>query len=558
MPDPPVLLIVDDDPQSRAAVEGELRKRYGADYQVISVGSADDPFRLLAKLRDDRRGVSIVLASQSMSRMTGAELLARVGEFHRAAKRLLLVDWKYGPPPEPILQAIALGHIDAYAGRPATVPDEAFHLTVTELLEEWARSNLPRPEVMRVVGEEWSARSHEIRDLLSRNVVPFGFYPADAGPGKVLLEQAGATAATLPVVIMFDGRVLENPSNTQLAEAIGMRTSPGPGLYDVAVIGAGPAGLAAAVYGASEGLSTVVLEPEAIGGQAGTSSRIRNYLGFPTGVSGEDLAVRAYTQAWNFGADYVYGNPATGLRIQGPERVVTVAGGDEVRSRAVIIATGVSYRRLGIPSLDALTGAGVFYGAATSEAKAMKDRQVFVVGGANSAGQAAVHLARYAARVTMLVRGQSLADSMSEYLVKEITSTPNIAVRYNAVVTGGGGTGRLESLTLLDQASGAIQTVPAAAVFVLIGAEPRTQWLPDGIRRDRWGFVVTGPDLMAGGYPAEGWPLQRAPMLLESSLPGVFAVGDVRCGSVKRVASAVGEGSVAIRLVHDYLRGNRN
>ncbi|MGC2006965.1 NAD(P)/FAD-dependent oxidoreductase, partial [Trebonia sp.] len=379
-----------------------------------------------------------------------------------------------------------------------------------------------------------------------------------AGPGKVLLEQAGATAATLPVVIMFDGRVLENPSNTQLAEAIGMRTSPGPGLYDVAVIGAGPAGLAAAVYGASEGLSTVVLEPEAIGGQAGTSSRIRNYLGFPTGVSGEDLAVRAYTQAWNFGADYVYGNPATGLRTQGPERVVTVAGGDEVRSRAVIIATGVSYRRLGIPSLDALTGAGVFYGAATSEAKAMKDRQVFVVGGANSAGQAAVHLARYAARVTMLVRGQSLADSMSEYLVKEITSTPNIAVRYNAVVTGGGGTGRLESLTLLDQASGAIQTVPAAAVFVLIGAEPRTQWLPDGIRRDRWGFVVTGPDLMAGGYPAEGWPLQRAPMLLESSLPGVFAVGDVRCGSVKRVASAVGEGSVAIRLVHDYLRGNRN
>jgi thioredoxin reductase (NADPH) len=324
------------------------------------------------------------------------------------------------------------------------------------------------------------------------------------------------------------------------------------------VIGAGPAGLAAAVYGASEGLSTVVLEPEAIGGQAGTSSRIRNYLGFPTGVSGEDLAVRAYTQAWNFGADYVYGNPATGLRTQGPERVVTVAGGEEVRSRAVIIATGVSYRRLGIPSLDALTGAGVFYGAATSEARAMKDRQVFVVGGANSAGQAAVHLARYAARVTMLVRGQSLADSMSEYLVKEITSTPNIAVRYNAIVTGGGGTGRLESLTLLDQASGATQTVPAAAVFVLIGAEPRTQWLPDGIRRDRWGFVVTGPDLIADGHPLEGWPLQRPPMLLESSLPGVFAVGDVRCGSVKRVASAVGEGSVAIRLIHDYLSGNRH
>jgi thioredoxin reductase (NADPH) len=556
MPDAPVLLIADDDPQARGVVEKELRKRYGADYEIICVGSADDPLRLLAKLRDDRRRVSVVLAGQSRSQLTGAELLARVREFHGAAQRLLLTDGGYGPPQEPILQAITLGHIDAYAPRPATVPDEEFHLSVTELLEKWARSHLPRPEVMRVVGEEWSARSHEIRDLLSRNVIPFGFYPADAGPGKALLERAGAAAATLPVVIMFDGRVLENPSNAQLAEAIGLRTSPGAGLYDVAVIGAGPAGLAAAVYGASEGLSTVVLEPEAIGGQAGTSSHIRNYLGFPTGVSGEDLAVRAYTQAWNFGADYVYGNPATGLRVQGPERVVTLAGGIEVRSRAVVIATGVSYRRLGIPSLDALTGAGVFYGAATSEATAMKGREVFVVGGANSAGQAAVHLARYAAKVTMLVRGQSLAESMSEYLVKEITSTPNIAVRRGAVVTGGAGTGRLENLTLLDQMSGVTETVPAAAVFVMIGAEPRTQWLPEDIRRDRWGFVVTGPDLMAGGHPPDGWPLRRPPMLLESSLPGVFAVGDVRCGSVKRVASAVGEGSVAIRLIHDYLRGD--
>ena len=556
MPDAPILLIVDDDPQGRGVVESELRKRYGADYEIISVGSADDPIHLLAALRDGRRRVSVVLASQSMSQLTGTELLTRVREFHSTAKRLLLPDWRYQPPPESILQAIALDHIDAYADRPDTVPDEKFHLAVTELLEQWARSNLPRPEIMRVVGEEWSARSHEIRDLLSRNVIPFGFYPAETRPGKALLEQAGAAAAKLPVVIMFDGRVLEDPSNTQLAEAIGMRTSPAAGLYDVAVIGAGPAGLAAAVYGTSEGLSTVVLEPEAIGGQAGTSSRIRNYLGFPTGVSGEDLALRAYTQAWNFGADYVYGNPATGLRVQGRERVVTVAGGDEVRSRAVVIATGVSYRRLGIPSLDALTGAGVFYGAATSEAQAMKGLEVFVVGGANSAGQAAVHLARYAARVTILIRGQSLAESMSEYLVKEITSSPNIVVRHGVVATGGAGTGRLESLTLLDQASGVTETVPAAAVFVLIGAEPRTQWLPGGIRRDRWGFVVTGPDLMAGGHAPDGWPLQRPPMLLESSLPGVFAVGDVRCGSVKRVASAVGEGSVAIRLIHDYLRAD--
>ena len=558
MPDAPVLLVVDDDPRARGVVEGELRKRYGADYQVICVGSADDPPGLLARLRDDRRLVSVVLAGQSMPRLTGTQLLARVREFHSTAKRLLLTEGGFGPPQEPILQAMALGHIDAYAARPATVPDEEFHLAVTELLEQWARSHVPRPEVMRVVGDEWSARSHEIRDLLSRNVVPFGFYPADAEAGKALLERAGAATAALPAIIMFDGRVLPNPSNTQIAEAIGMQTRPGGDLYDVAVIGAGPAGLAAAVYGASEGLSTLVLEPEAIGGQAGTSSHIRNYLGFPTGVSGEDLAVRAYTQAWNFGADYVYGNLATGLRAEGPERVVTVAGGDEVRSRAVIVATGVSYRRLGIPSLDALTGAGVFYGAATSEATAMTGKEVFVVGGANSAGQAAVHLATYAAKVTVLVRGQSLAESMSEYLVKEITSTPNIAVRRGAVVTGGTGTCFLEGLTIRDKVSGVTETVPAVALFVLIGAEPRTQWLPADIKRDRWGFVVTGTDLMTGGQPPESWPLQRPPMFLESSLPGVFAAGDVRCGSVKRVASAVGEGSVAIRLIHDYLRGNRS
>jgi thioredoxin reductase (NADPH) len=552
----PVLLLVDDDLTARGAVAAELRKRYGADYQVMSAGFADDPPGLLARLRDDRRRVAIVLAGESGSELTGTKLLARVREFDSAARRLLLIQRAYGPPPEPILQAIALGHIDAYAGRPATVPAEEFHLTVTELLAKWARSSLPGPEVMRVVGAESSARSHEIRDLLGRNVVPFGFYPDDTGPGQALLEEARATAATLPVIIMSDGRVLENPSNVQVAAAIGMQTSPRAGLYDVAVIGAGPAGLAAAVYGASEGLATVLLEPVAIGGQAGTSSDIRNYPGFPTGVSGEDLAVRAYTQAWNFGAEYVYGNPATGLRARGRERVVTVAGGDELRSRAVIIATGVSYRRLGVPSLDALTGVGVFYGAAASEAKAMTDREVFVVGGANSAGQAAVHLARYAARVTMLVRGRSLAESMSEYLIKEITGTPNIAVRHNAVVTGGTGTRSLESLTIRDQVSGATETVPAAALFVLIGAEPRTQWLPDDIQRDRWGFVVTGTELMTGGHLPTSWPLERPPMFLESSLPGVFAVGDVRSGSVKRVASAVGDGSVAIRQIHDYLRGN--
>jgi len=319
------------------------------------------------------------------------------------------------------------------------------------------------------------------------------------------------------------------------------------------VIGAGPAGLAAAVYGASEGLSTVVLEPEAIGGQAGTSSLIRNYLGFPSGVSGGDLAVRAYNQAFSFGAEYVYGNPARGLRPEGAQLVVTMADGSEARSRAVVIATGMAYRRLGIPALDELTGAGVFYGAAASEARAMKGRHVFVVGGANSAGQAALHLARYAAQVTVLVRGRSLANSMSDYLIREIESAPNVTVRCRVAVTGGAGQGRLERLTLTDLESGAAETVAAGALFVLIGAEPHTQWLPGAVRRDPSGFLLTGTDLLQDGRVPEPWPLRRQPMLLESSLPGVFAAGDVRHGSVKRVASAVGEGSIAIHLVHRYL-----
>ena len=551
--DAPVLLLVDDDPRTRGFVVGELRRRYGADYQVSCAESANAALQMLAALRDEGRSVAIVLARHRMAGTTGAELLGHVREFHRTAKRVLLVDWA-DRTPEAIVQAIALGRIDAYVVRPTTVPDEPFHRAVTELLEELARSRPPAFQVVRVVGESWSARSHELRDLLSRNVIPSGFYPADGDEGRALLDQAGAAVATLPVIILFNGQVLENPSNIEVAEALGIRTRAGSGLYDLAVIGAGPAGLAAAVYGASEGLSTVVLEPEAIGGQAGTSSRIRNYLGFPNGVSGEDLAVRAYTQAWNFGAEYVYGSPATGLRADGTDRVVAVADGSEIRSRAVVIATGMSYRRLGIPALEALTGIGVFYGAATAEAMAMKDREVFVVGGANSAGQAAVHLAGYAARVTMLVRGRSLADSMSEYLVTQIAGTANIAVRHGVEVVGGTGTGRLEGLTISDRASGVTETAPAAALFVLIGAEPRTQWLPGDVVRDRWGYVVTGADLLDGGQPPRCWPLPRPPMLLESSLPGVFAAGDIRRGSVKRVASAVGEGSIAIRLVHDYLR----
>ena len=546
----PVVLLADGS-QTRGRVEEELCKRYGADYRVITTGSAQEALDALAKLRDGQSQVSLVLAGQWLQDATGAELLARVRQLDPAARRVLLITWGDQASMTAVVQATVLGNLDAYVVRPGTPPDEVFHRSVTEQLGEWARSNLPGIEVVRVVGEEWASRSHELRELLGRNGVPFSFYPADSPEGQRLLEQGPGKA--LPTVVMFDGRVLADPSNAEVAEALGVLTKPGRGRYDVTVIGAGP-GLAAAVYGASEGLSTVVVEPEAIGGQAGTSSLIRNYLGFPSGVSGGDLAVRAYTQAWSFGAEYVYGNPATSLRPEGSELVVTVADGTEVRSRAVVVASGMAYRRLGIPALDALTGAGVFYGAAASEAKAVQGSEVFVVGGANSAGQAAVHLAKYAAQVTLLVRGRSLADSMSEYLIREIDAAPNIAVRCRVAVTGGAGQNRLESLTLTDLESSAAETVRAAALFVLIGAEPRTQWLPATVRRDQSGFVITGTDLLDDGRPAGDWPLRRLPMFLESSVPGVFAVGDVRYGSVKRVASAVGEGSTAIRLVHDYLR----
>ena len=547
----PVVLLADD-ARTRGRVEAELGKRYGADYQVIVTGSAQEALDALGELRDRQSQVSLVLAGLRLQDATGTELLARVREFYPAARRVLLITWGDQASVQAVVQATVLGDLDAYMVRPGSPPDEVFHRSVTEQLAEWGRSNLPGIEVVRVVGEEWAARSHELRELLGRNGIPFSFYPADSPEGQRLLDQGSGKA--LPTVVMFDGRVLADPSNSELAEAIGVSTKPGSGRYDVTVIGAGPAGLAAAVYGASEGLSTVVVEPEAIGGQAGTSSLIRNYLGFPSGVSGGDLAVRAYAQAWSFGAEYVYGNPATSLRPDGPELVVTVADGTEIRSGAVVVASGMAYRRLGIAELDALTGVGVFYGAAASEAKAVQGSEVFVVGGANSAGQAAVHLAKYAAQVTVLVRGRSLADSMSEYLIREIDAAPNIAVRCRVAVTGGAGQNRLESLTLTDLESGVAETVRAAALFVLIGAEPRTQWLPDTVRRDRSGFVLTGTDLLDDGRPAGDWPLRRLPMFLESSLPGVFAVGDVRYGSVKRVASAVGEGSIAIRLVHDYLR----
>ncbi len=549
----PVVMAVDDDPVALGVLRQELDKRYGADYRLLCDGDTEAGLRALERLQADGGQVALVLADQWMPTMTGVQFLTHAHRLHPTAKRGLLIDWGDSTTAEPILQAATFDQVDYWINKPTQPGDELFHQAVSGFLYEWARLHRPQFQAVRVVGDQWSARSHELRDLLSRNGIPFGFYPVDGEEGRRLLASVGATGERLPVVVLFDGRVMADPSNAELAEALAVRTHPEPVTYDLAVVGAGPAGLAAAVSGASEGLRTTVLEPEAIGGQAGSSSMIRNYLGFPRGVSGAELAQRAYEQAWIFRADFVYGQRAVGLRAAGPERVVGLSDGDQVASRAVVLATGVSYRRLEVPSLEALTGAGVFYGAAASEAPAMRGQQVYVVGGANSAGQAAVHLARYAERVTMLVRGSSLAATMSDYLVQEIHAALNITVRLGVEVVDGHGDGRLASLTLRDRQSGATETVPAAALFVLIGAEPHTGWLPQAIRRDRWGFVVTGADLLQDGTPPPGWPLDRPPMPFESSMPGVFAVGDVRHGSVKRVASAVGEGSVAIQLVHQYL-----
>ena len=551
-PAPAVILAVDDDGEALAHIGRVLISRYGTDYEIVCEQDAVAAAQQLERLHDEGRTVALVLADQWLGGRTGIDLLASVRSRHPLAKRGLLVargDWSVR---EPVVRAIALGQIDGFLPKPARSPDEQFHRLVTEYLDEWHRAQTPPFVAVRLVGEQWHARCAELRDLLGRNAISFEFCPVESAAGQDVLGRAGLDASRLPVLELFTGEVLVDPSNERLADAFGV-TEPPEGTVDVAIVGAGPAGLAAAVYAASEGLSTVLLDREGIGGQAGTSSLIRNYLGFPRGVGGAELASRAFEQAWLFGARPYLVRPAEGLR-PGPDGVtVAVSGGPEVTARSVVIATGVSYRRLGIPSLEALVGAGVYYGAAVSEAQALAGRRVCVVGGGNSAGQAAVHLAKYASHVTMLVRSASLAASMSSYLIGEIDANPRIAIRYGAELAGGRGEGRLEAVTVVDRASGEAAELPVAALFVLIGAEPRTGWLPPEIERDDWGFVITGAGLVREGRVPPTWPLSRPPMPHETSVPGIFAVGDVRAGSVKRVASAVGEGSVAIQFVHRFL-----
>ena len=557
----PVFFLVDDDGNLLRALAAELERRFGADYQVRSERSPEAGLAALERLAAGQDPVALLIAGQWLAGSSGVEFLVRAHALHPEAKRALLIgrgEWASGAA-HPAVRAMTMGQIDSYLFHPWAEPERWLFLPVTELLADWVTSRPPAVEAVRIVGRRWEAHSYRLRDILSRAAIPYGLYPPDSETGRRLLAQAGQDDRRLPVVVFHTGNVLVDPSHAELAEALGFRTRPEPAVepYDVVIVGGGPAGLTAAVYAASEGLRTLLVEAEIPGGQAGTSSLIRNYLGFPRGLSGDNLTMRALEQAWLFGTDMVLAQEATGLRVRGQDRLVRLSDGSEVVARTVVIATGVSWRRLGVPSLEALRGVGVFYGASEAEARAMEGQQVVVVGAGNSAGQAVVNLARYAKSVTVAVRGGDIAASMSDYLVRQVRSLPNAVVRLHTEVVDGQGGGRLEELTVRDNTSGATEQVAAAALFVMIGAEPRTHWLRDMVARDDGGYVLTGHDLLRGGKPPASWPLARPPLLLETTVPGVFAAGDVRHGSVKRVAPAVGSGGIAVQLVHEYLRDQR-
>ena len=550
----PVLFIADGDPLARLVVESALARRFGPDYRVLAVATPKDALNALQRLADEGGEVALVAADLRLPGMDGVEFLERAHALHPGCWRVLLVAMDRYHTRVPFTElatlqrATALGRIDFSVVKGWVTPEEWLYPQIQEALTAWTIAHRPSHVVYRIVGEQWAPRSHELRDLLTRNSVPFEFYAVDSEAGQQLIKDFAIDVRCLPCVIHHDGSVQHDPSFVDVAAAHGMETRPSPEVYDLAIVGAGPAGLGAAVYGASEGLRTVVFEPDAIGGQAGTSSMIRNYLGFPLGISGGGLAHRAWAQAVLFGAQFVFMHEVIELSSRGEHRVMTLGDGSQAAARAVIIASGVTYRRLSIPTLDRLIGAGVFYGAPGVEAPAMAAEPVFVVGGANSAGQAALHLAKFASRVTLLVRGESLAAGMSDYLITQLKATPNIEIRLRTRVADGHGQARLEGLTLEDVRTGQHEQVAAAAVFVMIGAEPRTQWLGDLIKVNDRGFILTGRDV-----PQAAWLLPRPPLPFETSLPGVFAAGDVRFGSVKRVAGAVGEGSVAVGSVHEYL-----
>src|SRR5580765_688289 len=549
----PILLSVDDDADVLRAIERDLRSHYGASYRVLASDAPDQALDLLKQLKVRNDSVALLLADQRMPKMDGIGFLREAMQIFPEAKRALLTAYA---DTNAAIGAINEANINYFFLKPWDPPSEHLYPQLDDLLDDWQASYHPTFQGIRVLGTRWSPRSYELRDFLARNRVPYQWIDVELSANdpetKRLVDALGPEAANLPVVLFPDGTKLLETVPADVAQKVGLRTRAQTSFYDLAIVGGGPAGLAAAVYGASEGLHTVIVEREAPGGQAGMSSRIENYLGFPNGLSGGDLARRAVVQAQRFGVE-ILSQEAVGIRTEGSYRIIKLADGNEISCHALMVATGVQWRRLDTPGVDRLQGAGVYYGGGSTEAFSCKGETVYVVGGANSAGQAAMNFSRYADRVVILVRGASLASTMSQYLIDQIKETPNIQLWTHASVAEVHGETHLQEISVMCSDTNRVERVPAGSMFIFIGALPRTDWLGDAIQRDDRGFILTGPDLIQGGQRAKGWSLERDPFLLETNIPGLFAVGDVRHGSVKRVASGVGEGSVAVQFIHQYL-----
>ena len=548
----PTILIVDDEPNVLAAVERDLRQHFQSDYRIVKAGSGAEALDAIRRLKARDEQIALFLVDQRMPHMSGTELLAEAAVFYPEARKVLLTAYA---DTEAAIRSINEIGLDHYLMKPWDPPEEKLYPVLDDLLDSWKMfAQLPY-EGIRVAGTLWSPSSHDAKEFLARNRIPYQWLDIEKdSAARALVDGLENEHHDLPVIFFPDGRTLINPDTRTLAEACGLQTQASETSYDLIVIGAGPAGLGAGVYGASEGLSTLLIDMEATGGQAGTSSRIENYLGFPNGLSGADLAGRATTQAQRLGAEILTGQKVVGVRIEDPYRIVVLGDGSELVTKALILATGVTVRRLNAPGVDRLTGAGIYYGAAITEAAHYRDQHVFVVGGANSAGQGAMFFSRYARQVTMLVRGSTLANSMSHYLIEQIDQQPNIDVRTHCSVQEAVGEDRLEALKIANSETGEVDTVPAAALILFIGAVPHTDIVEDVVMRSKAGFILSGPDLCPEGGRPRGWMPDRDPFLLETSVPGIFVAGDARDGVVRRVASAVGQGAVAVSFVHEYLK----
>ena len=549
----PSLLTVEDDPGVSQAVARDLRRKYGDNFRVVRADSGASALETLRQLKLRGDDVALLLADHRMPEMTGVTFLQHSIELFPEAKRVLLTAYA---DTDAAIQAINQVQLHHYLLKPWNPPEEKLYPVIDDLLEDWSADHHPTFEGVRVIGHRWSARSHEVKDFLARHFVPYQWLDVEDDPeAQKLLEVAGVSSAPerMPIVLTQSGAVLESPSDVELAAEIGLRTRADLPFYDLIIVGGGPAGLAAAVYGASEGLRTVLVEARAAGGQAAQSSRIENYLGFPSGLSGGDLARRAIAQAQRLGAELITVNEVCELDCRGSVQVVRTSNGTELSAHAVIIATGVSYRRLAAPGVDALTGRGIYYGAAATEVRNTAGSDVYIVGGANSAGQAAVHCAKFARSVTLLIRGATLEQGMSQYLIDQIRGILNIHTRGQVEVVAARGEDHLEHITIADRATGRQEEFPTNFLFIFIGAQPRTDWVGAAVARDNRGFILSGLDLMEGGSRRRDWPLDRDPFPLETSVPGVFVAGDVRHSYAKRVAAAVGEGAMAVSLVHQYL-----